>query len=339
GSEEKYRKLIETSSDAIFIIDTETGIIQDVNKRAEELTGIPAEELVGMHVTQVHPEEEAERYKKIFEDAVKTEGGKIIQEDIVIRHRNGHDIPVEINTSVVQLRSKRVVQSSVRDVTERKRAEGQIKASLKEKEELLNEVHHRVKNNLQIISSLLDLRSMRTQNKEAIDLFADARNKIHTMGLIHSELYHSERFDRIDLKDYIRKLAEYLSHVYGAGRYVALDVKGSGVYLTVTQAIPCALAMNELITNAFKHAFGKGQKGRLEISVQKPSEDTVSIMVKDDGAGIPEEVDIYKTDSLGLKLVRNLVEKQLKGKLHVKRDRGTEFVMEFKVLKEDAEGV
>lgn len=220
------------------------------------------------------------------------------------------------------------------DITERKRMDEQIKASLKEKEELLKEIHHRVKNNLQIISSLLDLSSMRSSN-EAVDLFTDARAKIHTMALIHSQLYRSDRVDQIDMKSHIHELVKFLSQIY-ASRLITPVIESYDVYLSITQAIPCALVLNELISNAYKHAFKEGQKGTVTITMQRSAGDTIFIRAKDDGVGIPEEVDIYKTDSLGLKLVRNLVQKQLKGEIEVKRDKGTEFIIEFKILKEEA---
>ncbi|MFQ5862735.1 MAG: CHASE domain-containing protein [Candidatus Brocadiales bacterium] len=214
------------------------------------------------------------------------------------------------------------------EITERKRGE-QIKASLNEKEVLLREIHHRVKNNLQVISSLLDMSSMRADNQEGIDLFTDARNRINTMALIHSELYQSGQFNRINMEDYIQKLAKDLVQIYATKKLIALDVKPSDVYLSVTQAIPCALVLNELISNALKHAYREEQKGTLEISIQRLDERTIFVRVRDDGVGLPREIDIYRVNSLGLKLVRNLVQGQLKGQIQVNRNKGTEFIVKF----------
>lgn len=218
------------------------------------------------------------------------------------------------------------------DITKRKKAEEQIANSLKEKEELLREIHHRVKNNLQVISSLLDLSSMETHDTEAIDLLTDARATIHSMSLIHSQLYQSTRFDKIDMESHIREMVGFMSQLYAQGLITPVIVS-SEVYLPMSQAVPCALVMNELISNAYKHAFKEWQKGTIEISMQQPTEDTFIFRVKDDGIGIPDELDIYKTDHMGLKLVRNLVQQQLKGDIHVKRDKGTEFIVEFKLEK------
>ena len=218
------------------------------------------------------------------------------------------------------------------DITKRKKAEEQIAVSLKEKEGLLREIHHRVKNNLQVISSLLDLSSMETHDTEAIDLLTDARATIHSMSLIHSQLYQSTRFDKIDMEHHIHEMVGFMSQRY-VSRLITPVIVCSRVYLPLSQAVPCALVTNELISNAYKHAFKEGQKGTIEISMQQPTVDTIIFRVKDDGIGIPDELDIYKTDHMGLKLVRNLVQQQLKGDLHVKRDKGTEFIVEFKIEK------
>jgi len=220
------------------------------------------------------------------------------------------------------------------DITKWKKAEEQVKVSLKEKEVLLREIHHRVENNLQILSSLLDLSSMQTQDPEAIVLFTEARATIHTMALIHSQLYQSDRFDQIDMEYHIHELIGFLSRIY-ASDLITPIIDCSDVYLSITQAIPCALVTNELVSNAYKHAFAEGQKGTIHIPLRLSAGGTIFLSVKDDGIGIPDEVDIYTTDSLGLKLVANLVQQQLKGEIHVIRDKGTEFIVDFKLVKEE----
>jgi two-component sensor histidine kinase len=216
------------------------------------------------------------------------------------------------------------------EVEERKRADERLKTSLGEKEVLLQEIHHRVKNNLQIISSLLDMSSMRIHEQQAIDLLNDARDKIHSMALIHIQLYQSEKFAQIEMGNYIRELIGYLSMLYSTGKGITTIVDVSNVYLSITQAIPCALVLSELISNAFKHAFKERQGGNIAIFMQRASDDTICIGVKDDGIGIPNEVNVYETNSLGLKLVRNLVQKQLKGTIELPGTNGTEFIIEFR---------
>ncbi len=256
-------------------------------------------------------------------------------------------VAMQLGTAIQRVRTEQALRESHDELEQRvqKRtvelivANEQIKESLREKEVLLKEIHHRVKNNLQVISSLLDMTGMRIHDQQANDLITDARSKIHTMALIHARLYRSERFDQIDMRNHILELVGYLSQVYSEREGITPVVEPTTVNLAITQAIPCALVLNEVISNAFKHAFKQGQKGMIEISIKRSDSDTIFIRVKDDGIGIPEEVDIYKTDSLGLKLLRNLVHNQLKGKIDLKRDKGTEFIIEFKTLEERTEYV
>ena len=222
-----------------------------------------------------------------------------------------------------------------REIIERKLSQEQIEISLREKEVMLREIHHRVKNNLQVISSLLDITSMRIHDKRANDLIVDARSKIHSMALIHSQLYQSERLDRIEMEKHIRELVSFLSRVNNSTKMIApVVVNASGVYLSIDQALPCALILSELISNVFKHAFEERQKGVIEIFMEKSAGNMIIIKVKDDGIGIPDEIDIHETDSVGLKLVRNIVQKQLKGEVRIERNRnrGTEFIIKFKIL-------
>lgn len=221
------------------------------------------------------------------------------------------------------------------EIMDRERAREALKDSLSEKEVLLREIHHRVKNNLQIISSLLDMTSMQTGNQDAIDVIAEARARINTMALIHTLLYHSDRVDQIHMGSYVQRLVDYLSQVYGAKTGLVTPViEPSDVYLAMRQAVPCSLVLNEVISNAFKHAFEEGQKGTIRISLQRLPNDRIVIRVKDDGIGIPEDIDIDKVESLGLRLTRNLVQEQLMGEIRFNRDMGTDIVIEFELLKE-----
>jgi two-component sensor histidine kinase len=218
------------------------------------------------------------------------------------------------------------------EIAELKRAEEQIRASLDDRDMLLREVHHRVKNNLQIISSLLDMQSLRTYDVTTKDMLNEARAKIQAMSLIHSQLYQSDFLAQVDIGNYIRELVKYLSQVYRSGKKaITTELSCDDVYLTISQAIPCALALHELVSNAFKHAFTGRQKGTITVTLQKSDDNLVGISVEDDGISIPEEIDVYKTDTMGLKLVRNLVQEQLKGNLRVNQDNGTKVFIDFTI--------
>lgn len=211
-----------------------------------------------------------------------------------------------------------------------------IQASLQEKEELLREIHHRVKNNLQIISSLLDMQAMRVKDKELVNSLSDSRGRIQTMSLIHAHLYQSENLEQVEMGTTIRKLVNFLLQIYAKdGKNITIVITTEDVILPISQAIPCALIINELVSNALKHAFKGMTKGIIEVSMRELDE-RVELIVKDNGAGIPEDFDIYKTKTLGLRLVRTLAEDQLKGEMKLNREEGTKFYAEFdKSIKND----
>ena len=267
---------------------------------------------------------------------------KIIQEVIEEAEKGKikHGRPAGIDEKEgYKLYSKRLVQKLEkkmldleREVATRKQAEKQLRISLKEKEVLLKEIHHRVKNNFQVISSLLDMRIMRTDNKQVINRYEDIRSKIYTMSLVHAQLYQSEQYDQINMGTHIQKLVDYLAHIYTKKNVkITPIIDHADISLSLTHAIPCSLVLTELISNAFKHAFKEGQRGTIAISMQRSGKDTIIIIVKDDGVGISDTFDIHTTNSLGLKLVRNVVQKQLNGKITIKKNQGTECIITIRV--------
>ncbi|MGA7145468.1 MAG: sensor histidine kinase, partial [Desulfobacterales bacterium] len=195
---------------------------------------------------------------------------------------------------------------------------------------LVKEIHHRVKNNLQIISSLLDMRSMRSRDPEVCKVLEDAQTKIYNMALIHTQLYQSQPFDRINMERHVEDLFGYLLEVYAHMKNkIVTAIDCSNVFLPVTQAIPCGVIINELLSNVFKHAFTNRQNGKIEIYMKNSGDNGGVIKIKDNGIGIPKEMDIKRLDSLGLKLVVNLVHIQLKGKMEIRNNGGTEVTIRF----------
>jgi PAS domain S-box-containing protein len=216
---------------------------------------------------------------------------------------------------------------SYRDVTDRRRAEEKLLQSLQEKETLIREIHHRVKNNLQIISGLLDMTRMRTPDGTTTGILTDMMMKIKTMAQIHTRLYESKQFDKINMGSQIRDQVTDLSMIYGrSGTEILSEIDVQDVYLPVDQAIPCALVVNEILSNAFKHAFRGRKQGNIRVSVVREA-DFVRIIVKDNGIGIPKDVDVNRTTSLGLKLIRSLV-LQLNGSVNIESNHGTEVTVE-----------
>lgn len=206
---------------------------------------------------------------------------------------------------------------------ERKRVESQIRQSLREKELLLEEIHHRVKNNLQIMSSLFSLQTRFTQQPEALKILKDSQSRIRSMALIHEKLYHSADFEHIDFGDYLKTLTTYLLHLYAdvSGR-VKIRLEIAPVNLTMDQAIPCGILVTELVSNALKHAFPGKAQGEIVIEFSTTLQQQALLKVCDTGVGLKKKPDFKKASTLGWHLIKTLTG-QLKGNLKVDVDHGT----------------
>jgi len=224
---------------------------------------------------------------------------------------------------------------TIRDITERKQAQAKILASLAEKETILKEVHHRVKNNMQVISSLLRLQEGRVKDKDAAALLKDSQNRIQSMALVYNKLYQSENLASVNMTDYIKELSAGLVKSYAVSPVrVAVNVAQSNVFLNVDSAIPCGMIINELVTNSLKYAFPGNRKGLITISLTE-NEKGLQLTVGDDGMGIPEGVSLANNSTLGIKLVSNLVRDQLGGILEIDRRHGTAYQINFPRNKEE----
>jgi len=218
------------------------------------------------------------------------------------------------------------------DITERKQVESELRTSLKEKEVLLKEIHHRVKNNLQVISSLLKLQSAYIKDKEALALFTDSYNRVRSMALIHEKLYQSSSLGRINAAEYIRDLVDHLFRSYRVATIpIELNLQVEEISLDVDTAIPCGLIINELVSNSLKYGFTGRSKGGIIIKFAQTEAQKINLVVGDDGVGLPPEFDVEETESLGLNLVYNLTE-QLGGELKLNCESGTLFDITFTQL-------
>lgn len=216
-----------------------------------------------------------------------------------------------------------------KEISERKQAEEQIKASLKEKEVLLKEIHHRVKNNLQIISSLLKLQSHSIKDVQTLDIFKESQSRIRTMALIHENLYQSNDLSKINLSEYINKLVVNLFRSYQTNSSVIKPtINIDDVFLEIDVAVPCGLIVNELVSNSLKYAFPSGGEGEIWIEIFSDDKHNLVLIVKDNGVGLPKKFDLVSTKTLGLQLVNNLVE-QIEGTVKNNSKSGTEFRITF----------
>ncbi len=327
--------VVENSSDFIGISSLD-GQALFLNQAGQRLVGI--EGMAEVRQTQIldflMPEYRAVVREKVIPALL--EQGRWEQE-INFRHfQTGKPIPVLWNVFVIK--DKKTGQpinfaTVTRDITERKQAEEQIKASLQEKEVLLTEIHHRVKNNLQVISSLLKLQSRYTRDKATLDMLRESQNRVKSMALIHEKLYQSPALAQIEFADYIQTLARNLLYSYSVDvNAVKLEIKVDDVYLNIDTAIPCGLLINELVSNALKHAFPIGQKGTIWIEFHQVPDNQLLLTVKDNGIGFPEGLDFRNTGSLGLRLVGSLAS-QLEGTVEMDTREGTEFRIKFSELK------
>jgi len=220
------------------------------------------------------------------------------------------------------------------DISARKNAEKKIKASLREKEVLLREIHHRVKNNMQIISSLLNLQASSMDDKKHIEILSDSQNRIRSMSLIHEKLYNSTNLAQIDIKDYIKDLSSYILQFYQtAAGSTSLNIETDEIWMGIDTAIPCGLIINELLSNSLKYAFPENRQGEINIRLRKSGESSYSLTISDNGVGIPDDIDFRNTKTLGLQLVTTLAEDQLQGTLELDRSSGTEFRINFSEVK------
>jgi two-component sensor histidine kinase len=226
---------------------------------------------------------------------------------------------------------KNTIGVEILDITERKKAERQIKASLKEKEVLLAEVYHRVKNNMQVIISLLRLQAKNIEDKKHADMFIESEDRIRSMALIHEQLYQSQDFANIDFGEYTKSLVEGMFTSYGIDpSKIRFKIDIKDISFDLENAIPCGLIINELVSNSLKYAFPKGKEGQISVNLRPVSENEFELMVSDDGIGTPKELDIRNVDTMGLSLVRTISEHQLDGKIDLDRTGGTQFNIKFK---------
>jgi PAS domain S-box-containing protein len=250
---------------------------------------------------------------------------------ISIVRKNGEVRYLQVFRKEILWDDKRQFQVIYQDSTERKQAEERIHTSLREKEILLREIHHRVKNNMQVISSLLDLQASSSKNPELIAMFHESQSRIQAMALVHEKLYGSKDFARIDLTGYVRTLSQDLFQSYKINpEKIDLIVQTDGaVYVDISKAIPCGLILNELISNALQHAFPRDRHGELRIIIRETKNTEIEIVVRDNGLSLPDDVDIHQPRTVGLHLVNGLVKNQLDGQIEVIRDAGTEFRIKF----------
>ena len=330
NSEAQYRSLIQNSNDAIYLLYNRK--FEIINHKFEELMGVTIEDVQKPDfdfMDLVKPDDHPFIEQRMA-DMVK---GKQVDPQYQFKavRPDGHELILEASVSYVPYKEGTATQGVLRDVTERIRTENQIRQNLEEKNVLLKEIHHRVKNNLSVVISLLNLQADNLQSKEqAINAFKESRDRIYAMAMVHEQLYQSGNFAEINMKNYTHTLIQKLMQIYKPSTNIDCDFKIQAVKIDINQAIPLGLILNELITNVLKHAFQDRPEGNLFISLKQTKNGPYDIIVQDDGGGLPENIDPENIDSLGFKLIKILTE-QLDGKLLIDRKSGTKFELVFPI--------
>lgn len=331
ASPDALARILDLADDAIISIDSEQHIVL-FNRGAERIFGYRSQKMLGQPLDVLLPERLASLHRQhVQEFGASLETARRMGErrEIMGRRRDGREFPAEASISKVDVDGRTMFTVILRDVSERSAADERIRASLREKEALLREIHHRVKNNLQVVSSLLGLQSRGVADPQTRRMFEESQNRIHSMALLHESLYESGDLSQVDFPAYIRQLVAHLLRSYGVGgERIQLDTDLDDLRLTLDAAVPCGLVINELVSNSLKYAFPGGRAGRIHIELKGLSDGRAKLVVADDGVGLPVGIDLEKTRSLGLRLVRTLAQ-QLGAKVEVKPAPGTTLELTF----------
>jgi two-component sensor histidine kinase len=314
----------------------EDALFVPIELRPGQMVGVIS---VGQPADGRRPDQETLQALEVFasQAAAAIENARLyeqVQQDLIERKQAAEELR-QLNEALEERVKQRTRELAIinealqAEIIERKRAEEQIKASLAEKELLLKEIHHRVKNNLQVISSLLNLQAGYVEDQAVREIFQESQHRVRSMALVHEKLYRSDDLARIDLAEYIRNLATFLFGSYRAasGR-ITLEVEADDVLLGIDAAVPCGLMLNELISNALKHAFPNGRSGLIQVQLRAADTQTLTLIIRDNGIGFPQEFDFNNTTSLGMQLVDTLVQ-QLDGTLEMQSLNGSEFKITF----------
>lgn len=329
--EKRYRTLFDLSPSGILLEDVQGKII-DANPAFCESFQYSKEEIIGKKVHMfTHPDS----VHQVDNNIDKLLSGQVLRHIEKSIKKDGTTCYMNLNEKKISLPDGRDgILCITEDITEQKKMEEQLKTSLQEKEVLLKEIHHRVKNNLQIISSLLSLQAGYIKDDKSLQVFKNCRERVRTMGLVHEELYRSKSLSKINFREYLNRLVRHLFDSYSLNPgQVQLKTKTEDVFFDIETTIPLGLILNELITNSLKHAFPNNKKGELHVFLEKSKDDKYdhTLIVRDSGVGLSKDIDFQKSNSLGMVLVNTLV-KQLHGVIHFDTKDGTRFTIKFNKL-------
>lgn len=324
-SERRYRLIFENIQDIYFeaLLD---GTIIEISPSVEINTCYRREDIIGKSLNSVLADD---NQRNEFLESIERHG-MVNDHEIVLIDKDGTPVPCSITAKIQYTDSNNQWKmcGNIRNISIRKQAEDRIKDSLKEKEVLLKEIHHRVKNNMQIISSMLRLQSIHIHDERDTELLRDSINRVRSMALVHEKLYRSHDLAKIDFLEYLKSLTAELFKAYQANQEkIRLILDSRAIHLGIDTAIPCALIINEIISNALKYAFPESRGGEIQIEFSR-NEKNFMLVLSDNGVGIPKDLDFRNTESMGLQLV-NLLTEQLNGEIELDISNGTKFTITF----------
>jgi len=330
--EARKAAMLEASLDAVISIDHEGKII-DWNPAAEKIFGHAKDQVIGKDMAElILPIWLRSNHRQGLSNYLATGEARVIGKRIELPalRADGTEFPVEVAITRIPTEGPPMFTGIIRDITERRHAEQRLLASLREKEVLLREVHHRVKNNLQVITSLLNLQASYVQDPRAAAMFRESQNRVRCMATIHETLYRAHDLARIDFAAYVQNLGSDLQRFYaGSNNAVKIKYNLEQLFLSMDTAIPCGLILHELVSNCCKHAYPSGPGGEVVITVREVADGRHVLMVQDHGVGLPPELVFEKAESLGLRLVRALTG-QINGVLEFSRENpGTRVALFF----------
>ena len=330
-SDAMLKALVESSSDHIFMLDRDGTFVTSNNKMTSFFPDSyhNADNVVGRPLHEIYPPDLASALESMLKEVLISK--KPVTREYAVAetaYATWHQYtlyPILLGAEVT------AVGGICRDVTPLKEAQERAYSSLKEKDALLRELYHRTKNNMQVIIGMLYLQRQAVSDESVSSVFREVENKIAAMALVHQRLYETKDLSRIDLKEYVGDLLSLLVRTYNKGiQSISTEVEGESILISIETAIPCGLLLNELISNAFKHAFRERQKGVIKIGILKLEKGIIEIIVTDDGAGFPEGFDLRRSCSSGLQTVVSLVEHQLQGTIEMSSGAGSRFRITFR---------
>lgn len=332
-SEARFRLLFNNSSESIFVFGSIgpagiPGKIIEVNDIACHLLGYTREEILALRPPDIFHEESKGSVAGVFA-RLKSEGSAICE--CSYRTNAGVRIPVEVSMQLFDMQGSEAIITNAHDITERKRAEGLLRSALREKEVLLREIHHRVKNNMQVVSSLLNLQAAQTQDRATKAMLEESRQRIRSIAIIHEKLYNSSSLASIDFSAYLKSVTDELLRTFGRPD-ISCVLELESIAFEIDQAIPAGLVVNELLTNALRHAFPTASGGTVHVGLRSMGDERVELVVRDDGVGFPAGINIPAATSMGLAIVRTLVE-QMHGTITVVGTSGTTCTVRFALNK------